>query len=393
MKVEAAGPSTGPGIEPGTASAKWDSVRKSRIVHVLGAPNIGGVETHALAIIKNHDSRRVEPHVVFLTSPKGRLESDFRAIAQVHFCEYRPGRRASFILRLAYLLLRLRASAVLCHAFGLHALVSVAARIALVRKVVVTIQNARPERSRLVVARKAARIARAFGVVEVAPSMHVRREIRTLYGAGRDDALIPNGLDLLPRSAPNASQSIAAAHRAGPLIGTIARMDPIKDHENLIRAFAHVAMAVPTARLVLVGDGPTRTEIERLLAKFGLRESVDLLGDVRDAKALLPQWDIFAFATSEDEGFGVAITEAMAAGLPIVATDIGPCREVLGNGECGVLVPPRDPQAMAAAMIALWKDEERRMELGKRAREFALANYDAKITTRKYEALLGINGA
>ena len=123
----------------------------------------------------------------------------------------------------------------------------------------------------------------------------------------------------------------------------VARLDPIKDQATLIRAFAQVVKEHPRAELWLVGDGTRAAELCELAAAEGVADGVVFWGPRSDVPELLGQMDVFAFSTSRDEGFGIALIEAMAAGLPVVASDVPACREVLGSGAAGVLVPPGDP--------------------------------------------------
>jgi glycosyltransferase involved in cell wall biosynthesis len=364
-----------------------------RLVHVLGRPDRGGVEAHALALLRNHDKRRVVPAVVFLASDTGPWENEFRALADIRVCHYAARHRFSFVLRLRRMLRELRTDAVICHAFGLHAPVALAARLAGVPKTFVVIGNGAPSDSRrLRWARRTARLGRLLGVKEIAVSRHVKEEVETKYGPPKNPIMvINNGIDAAGLDTRLAKAG--ATLRIGtPGLSMIGRLDQIKDHRTLLDAAAGAAKELPGLRLKVVGDGPLRKEIEAQAVETGLGAALELASDEPDVATVLRATDIFCFSTTAEEGFGIAIVEAMCAGLPIIATDIGPCREVLGGGDCGVLVPPHDPRAFADAIIALWKDEPRRVELGRKARAYAVENYDARVTTRKYEALLDLNG-
>jgi glycosyltransferase involved in cell wall biosynthesis len=110
---------------------------------------------------------------------------------------------------------------------------------------------------------------------------------------------------------------------------------------------------LPRAEVWLVGEGSRRQEYEGLIRELGLADTVKLLGMRRDVPELLGQMDAFVFSAKPDEGLGVALIEAMAAEVPIIATDVGACREVLENGLLGSLVPEADAPAMAAAILNL----------------------------------------
>jgi glycosyltransferase involved in cell wall biosynthesis len=135
--------------------------------------------------------------------------------------------------------------------------------------------------------------------------------------------------------------------RDGPLVGNVARLAPQKDHRTLIEA----ARLVPEAELVIVGDGELREELERLAE--GLR--VRFLGARDDVPELLASFDVFAFP-SLFEGLCLAVIEAQAAGVPVVATPVGGIRETVVDGETGLLVPTADPHALAAGIRRLLED-------------------------------------
>ena len=118
----------------------------------------------------------------------------------------------------------------------------------------------------------------------------------------------------------------------------VARLDEIKDQETLLKAYSQVTKK---CKLVLVGDGNKRLYLEGLASQLGLDVKKIFIGSKLDIPAMLAEADIFAFSTTLSEGFGIALIEAMAAKLPIIATDVPACREVLDNGKAGILVPER----------------------------------------------------
>jgi glycosyltransferase involved in cell wall biosynthesis len=176
-----------------------------------------------------------------------------------------------------------------------------------------------------------------------------------------------------------------------PVIGTVGNLTRKKDHETLLRAVALVAENVPEMRLVLVGSGPLDADVRRLVAALGLADAVVLTGSRDDVPELLPAFDVFALS-SRFEGLPIALLEAMATGLACVATTVGGIPEVVTDGDDGVLVPPADPDRLAAALVALLRDPGRRAELGCRARaraeQFSIASAVRRIE-RVYDEALG----
>lgn len=146
------------------------------------------------------------------------------------------------------------------------------------------------------------------------------------------------------------------------VIGAVGRLEKVKDHPNLVQAFIHLAETLPDARqrlrLVLIGEGSTRPVLENLLNAAGLRELAWLPGARDDVPELLRAMDLFALP-SQAEGISNTILEAMACGLPVVATAVGGNAELVVEGETGRLVPANDPQALAAALRELLDNPQR----------------------------------
>lgn len=136
----------------------------------------------------------------------------------------------------------------------------------------------------------------------------------------------------------------------GPVLLMVATMEAHKDHATLLRALAALAASHSELRVQLAGDGSQRPMLEMLAGQLGISAKVDFLGSRRDIPELLGQVDLFVFATTPQEGLGIVLLEAMAAGLPIVASDVPACRELLQGGRYGELVEPANPVALAAAI-------------------------------------------
>jgi L-malate glycosyltransferase len=158
------------------------------------------------------------------------------------------------------------------------------------------------------------------------------------------------------------------------VFGTAARLDPVKDLGTLIDAFAKVRWKMNSARLVILGDGPEREELLRRARACRVSESVMFAGYRADVRALLPACDVYV-NSSVSEGISLTILEAMAAKLPVVATRVGGTPEVVKDGENGVLVPARDSDALARAMLAVARDDRRRTSLAANGRAIVEARF------------------
>jgi glycosyltransferase involved in cell wall biosynthesis len=162
----------------------------------------------------------------------------------------------------------------------------------------------------------------------------------------------------------------------------VANLLPYKGHADLVDALAR--LAAPPA-MCFVGDGPERERIGGLLVARGLRGTVELAGPVPDAARLLPGYQ-FAVLASHAEGLPNAVLEAMAAGLPVIATSVGGVPEIVTDGVTGLLVPPHAPDALAAAIAALVADPGLRARLGRAARRTA-ERFDVAACAARHEAV------
>jgi glycosyltransferase involved in cell wall biosynthesis len=153
-----------------------------------------------------------------------------------------------------------------------------------------------------------------------------------------------------------------------PLIATAAIMRPQKALEVMIEALALLLKRVPDAHLVIAGDGPERPMLEKYTLGLGLGDRVHLLGVRQDVDAILKEADVAALS-SDFEGMPLFTFESAASGTPLVATEVGALPDLVEDGHSGLLVPPRDPEALAQGMATLLMDPDRRERLAVAAAE------------------------
>jgi glycosyltransferase involved in cell wall biosynthesis len=174
--------------------------------------------------------------------------------------------------------------------------------------------------------------------------------------------------------------------RRAKLVGMVARLAPVKGHRYFIRAAARVAREDADVHFVLVGDGPSRREIEDESARAGIAHRVHMLGDRRDARLLVWAFDVAAL-TSLNEGLPNSVMEAMSAGVPTVATAVGGTVELITDNETGYLVPPADVDALAARVAFALKNEAISEAIGQRGREFITSQFGMRRMVRSVEQL------
>jgi glycosyltransferase involved in cell wall biosynthesis len=162
-----------------------------------------------------------------------------------------------------------------------------------------------------------------------------------------------------------------------PIVGNVAALVPHKGQRHLIEAARLVLPHVPDARFIIAGDGELRPSLERQIQEHHLEKHVLLVGFRSDVLSLHKAFDIFVMS-SVTEGLGTSLLDAMAAAKPVVATATGGIPEVVVDGETGFLVPPRDPAAMAAAIVRLLKDDAVRSRMGEAGRARACTLFSAE---------------
>lgn len=206
--------------------------------------------------------------------------------------------------------------------------------------------------------------------------------------AARKIRVLPNGIHphaFRPRD-PRLRQRLATSLGLPPgtqLVGFVGRLNWAKDLPTLVAAFAQVCARRDDAALVLAGDGEERTRIEAAIADAGIGDRVFLLGDRSDVPELLPAFSIFAMS-SVSEGYSIALLEACASALPIVATRIGGNAEIVSDGINGLVVPPSDPGALAAALLQLLGDPGLAEQMGRAGRDWLLENATFDVMASRY---------
>ncbi len=195
---------------------------------------------------------------------------------------------------------------------------------------------------------------------------------------------VHNGIDLLEYSNHDghAARRALGLDKSALLIGSIGRLAPQKGLVYLIRAMPQVLEAVPAARLVVVGEGPLRGSLESEAERCGIKSRVHFLGFRREIPQLLAALDVFA-QPSLWEGLSISLIEALAAGKPIVATDIVGNREVVDNQETALIVPTADPAALAEGLCALLLDPVLAAKLAANARRAALERFSEERMVRE----------
>lgn len=192
------------------------------------------------------------------------------------------------------------------------------------------------------------------------------------------------------------SSDAATGNPKTPVIGAVGRLHPQKGYDTLLEGALRVLREMPSSRFKIVGEGELLKPLQRRAEQLGISEAVGFMGQRPPAEIpdILAGFDVFV-QTSNWEAFGIAIVEAMACGLPVVATNVEGVVDIIDDGVDGLLIPPKDPRALADRILRLLCDPELRRRIGAAARRKVEANFDIREMTarmaRIYQELL--NGA
>ena len=270
-----------------------------------------------------------------------------------------------------------------CHGFKAGFVGRLGARLAGARAVVVTAHNHVLSRDDTAASKKARyrTVERALAGLAsryIAVSDSIRRELVEGYGLAEDAVVtVHNGVDPAPFVAPQdrvacrAELGLSGDVRA---VGLAARFSAQKGLRNLVDAVPALERGDSGIRVVIGGSGPLESELREQATALGLTSVVVWPGHVAEIPRLLAALDVYV-SPAETEALGIGLIEAALAGVPTVATRVGGVPEVVLDGETGVLVPPGDPAALAAAVLALLAEPERARSLATAARERALTEF------------------
>ena len=350
-----------------------------RVLHLITRLPVGGAERLLVDVVRGLDRGRFES-LVCCIQEKGPLAEELERFGVAVFCLDRM-RSKRFDLQavrdLVRLLRRERIDVMHSHLYHANLYGRLAARLAGV-PAIATVHNTY---TRVKLHRRLLnRLLTGERSRVIAVSEDVQRDLVKYDGIPQDRiTVIHNGIDVSRvRSALSREQARARLGVAGETIavGCVARLEEQKGLRFLLEALALLNEA-PRFTLLLAGDGRLRAELERRAATLGVAAQTLFLGTRSDVADILRALDVYAMP-SLWEGLSIAMLEAMAAGLPIVISDVSGVAQVIGDDEYGVRVPARDAAALARAIRALADDPARRAALGAAARERVLAKFSAQ---------------
>ena len=361
-----------------------------RVLHVAKVTGIAGAENHLLALLPALRALGVDAEVVLLQEPGRPVAQLVRAFLTAGVPTFELAINMDLdpwlVGRLARLVRSRGAHAV--HTHGVHA--DLYGRLCLQGLDGVLLLQTRHNDDRFRrlwimrllnqwLARRCVRI--------VAISDAVREFVCAVEGIPpRKVERIYYGLDAAPAPQNVADLRTELGWAGAPLIGFVGRLTGQKGVDVLLNAFAIVHRALPTARLLLIGDGPQRAALAALAGGLQISAAVHFAGWREDARAQMAALNVLAIA-SRWEGFGLVTLEAMQAGVAVVASRVSALPEIVLDGETGLLVPAANAAKLAAALLALLQDPQRAMQLGENGRLRAAQLFTVKQMAVQHAAL------
>jgi glycosyltransferase involved in cell wall biosynthesis len=338
-------------------------------MYVIWSLQAGGAERVVADLARKLDRRRFRPLVCCLNF-KGQLAAPLEAEGiPVFALDKRPRLDLRVLVRLVRLMRREKVDVVHTHLWTSSFWGRLAAVLARVPVRVVTEHNLDTWRRapHWIADRCLARATHHFIFVSAAVADFYRSRLSLSPSRCRIvlNAVERPPLDLLPDA--GSARTRLGLEEAGPVVGAVGRLEERKGHAFLLEALRLVRDAEPNVRGLIVGEGRERERLVARRDRLGLGEGVRLVGYWPDLAEALAAIDVFVLP-SLMEGHPLAVLEAMAAARPIVATDVGGTAEAVEHDVNGLLVPPGDPNALAAAILSLLRDPERAARLGRAAR-------------------------
>jgi sugar transferase (PEP-CTERM/EpsH1 system associated) len=361
-----------------------------RILHVLYSMGTGGTELALKRLATELDPNRFENIICTIASPSPTEERN----GIRHISLHRAGAKTGFLFpQLLRLFRRERPDVVHSRNWGAIEAVP-AARFAGVRRVIhsehgrdIHTMSGDPLRRRVF-----RQLCYSMSHEVVAVSSELSRHYASQLGIlSKRFKVIPNGVDTT-RFRPNDEARIRFRRKLGldsniVVLGTLARLDPVKDHRTLLRAAAQTMQAGVPLHVVIVGDGPEKQRLAELTASLPeLQGHVSFVAETRQPEECLNGFDILAL-TSLSEGMSNTLLEAMATGLPCIATRVGSNPDLVGEGETGFLADAGDAGKIAEYICALAANMQLRHEMGMRGRRKIESEFNLRKMAESYSRL------
>lgn len=341
------------------------------VMFVVPCLSVGGAERHVVTLVPEMDRTRFSPSVICIGDEGDLFPSLEQASVDATALHLDGARNIGRALRKLVLhMRRLQPDVVVVRGYNAEMLGRVAAMLAGVKRRIVWVHNVVDIEPRSAVRKLADRFlgpvtSAYFGVARA----QVRYMVNDLGYSSKKVRIIHNGVDPTAFESRDDRGILAefGIEASDPVVGIVAGLRPEKDHATFLRAARIVLDEYPRAKFLVIGDGSLRAELEALSSVLGVADNVHFTGNRGDIVRLLPALDIVALC-SLTECFPFALLEAMACARPVVCTDVGGVGEIVEDGVTGCLVPPRDPEQLAARLTQLMGNPDAARGMGRLGR-------------------------
>lgn len=365
-----------------------NSSKPLSVLHFITELSIGGAQVALFRLLKHLDKERFSQSVVCLYNGDGAIAAQIRTLG-IPVTDLNMSNKLRLDAFWRFYRLLQEQQPLILHTWMFHANIPgrVLGRIAGIPVIISSIRTMGQEG---IFRHRSDRFTAALSDRIVCVSENVAKYAeQTIHLPPEKLVVVPNGVDPNDyRSLPSKAEArnLSQLPDSALIIGAIGRMHRVKGLSILLRAFAQLAELHRTVHLLFVGEGPDRQLLIDQAQDFGLNSKVTFLAFQKDIPKLLPALDLFVSA-SLHEGMPNAILEAMAAGLPVVATDVGGTPEVVQDGQTGFLVPPGEYEALAISICKLLEDPDLRCRMGKEGKERVAKNFSIEQMTQQFEQL------
>ncbi len=363
-----------------------DKKRKYKILHIVSSLESGGTEKWLVKLIKHWDNTRFEASVISFKD--GVLRSELLNLGIEPIIVEKPkGHHLRFIRKLYTEFKRLKPDIIHCRnsepviIYG-----GIACKIAHL-PLVVSIHGhnhfikRKPVEFRII----CWILNRSSKIIAVSKSI---KESLINQGKIHPDKIdvIHNGIDIKQIKYTQKDNKKREFNLNGSeiILGCVGNLRSVKGHRYLIQSMPMILKSAPDVRLMMVGDGPLRNELETLAGELKVKDKITFLGYRSDIYEIMPIFDIFILP-SLSEGLCNAVIEAMAAKLPVIATNTGGNPELVEDGKTGILIPPRSPENIANAVLELVNDANKRNDMGESGFNKVKNEFQLNRTIKKYE--------
>jgi glycosyltransferase involved in cell wall biosynthesis len=345
--------------------------KKIKVAHVTFDMRVGGAERVILDLVQNTEPSRYAVSVICLQRPLGPFAEKLRSSGcHIETFNRKPGFDLSLIRGIRNVIQKNNINILHCHQYSPFVYGVLAAAFTSCRVIFTEHGRFYPDRrkiKRVIINPALFRLTSRVTAISEA----TRRALKVYENFPMDKIeVIYNGIDdtHIRMGDCNGLKAALGIDAKAPLLGTVARLDPIKNHPMMIRALKQVHKSLPEATLLVVGDGPEMPKLKKLVDELEVSNRVVFTGMRSDARRFYQIMDVFLL-TSFSEGTAMTLLEAMASGVPSLVTDVGGNPEIVSDGETGFIVPSEDSNALAGSILNILGKHSIRETMGRAARK------------------------